>query len=595
MNLLRIALAQMNSRVGGLRENADKMKGFIKEAKKNQANIVVFPELALTGYPPEDLLLKPEFIKANVKVLQDVIKAAEDITAVVGFVELDSDLYNAAALISNKKLISTARKAFLPNYGVFDEYRYFQRGTVFPVYVLNDVKIGVNICEDIWYPDGPVLYQALGGDAEVIININASPYHANKQIMRERMLATRAQDNAAAVVYVNMVGGQDELVFDGGSMIFSESGELIARAHQFKEEMLIADIDISGILRTRLHDPRRREDKLTFDPDTVIKTYKLDSKLKTQNSKLKIKRVIHSLLGQEEELYTALVTGTRDYLSKNGFQKAVIGLSGGIDSSLVACIAIDALGKNNVVGVFMPSMYSSNESREDASLLAENLGIQFKEIPITDVYDTYLNTFSAHFSGRKPDITEENIQARIRGNILMGLSNKFGWLVLTTGNKSEMSVGYATLYGDMAGGYAVIKDVSKTLVYRLAAYRNQLKTQNSRLKNTNSKLKIQNSKLIPERVFSKPPTAELRPNQKDEDSLPPYSVLDPILAMLIEEDMSIDEVVAAGYSRQTVLKVQHLIDVSEYKRRQAPPGVKVTKKALGKDRRMPITNRYKEL
>ncbi len=595
MKLLRIALAQMNSRVGGLRENADKMKGFIKEAKKNQANIVVFPELALTGYPPEDLLLKPEFIKANVKVLQDVIKAAEDITAVVGFVELDSDLYNAAALISNKKLISTARKAFLPNYGVFDEYRYFQRGTVFPVYVLNDVKIGVNICEDIWYPDGPVLYQALGGDAEVIININASPYHANKQIMRERMLATRAQDNAAAVVYVNMDGGQDELVFDGGSVIFSESGELIARAHQFKEEMLIADIDISGILRTRLHDPRRREDKLTFDPDTVIKTYKLDSKLKTQNSKLKIKRVIHSLLGQEEELYTALVTGTRDYLSKNGFQKAVIGLSGGIDSSLVACIAVDALGKNNVVGVFMPSMYSSNESREDASLLAENLGIQFKEIPITDVYDTYLNTFSAHFSGRKPDITEENIQARIRGNILMGLSNKFGWLVLTTGNKSEMSVGYATLYGDMAGGYAVIKDVSKTLVYRLAAYRNQLKTQNSRLKNTNSKLKIQNSKLIPERVFSKPPTAELRPNQKDEDSLPPYSVLDPILAMLIEEDMSIDEVVAAGYSRQTVLKVQHLIDVSEYKRRQAPPGVKVTKKALGKDRRMPITNRYKEL
>jgi NAD+ synthase (glutamine-hydrolysing) len=593
MNLLRIALAQMNSRVGGLRENADKMKGFIKEAKKNQAHIVVFPELALTGYPPEDLLLKPEFIKANVKVLQDVIKAAEDITAVVGFVELDLDLYNAAALISNKKLISTARKAFLPNYGVFDEYRYFQRGTVFPVYVLDDVKIGVNICEDIWYPDGPVLYQALGGDAEVIININASPYHANKQIMRERMLATRAQDNAAAVVYVNMVGGQDELVFDGGSVIFSESGELIARAHQFKEEMLIADIDISGILRTRLHDPRRREDKLTFDPDTVVKEYKLGSKLKTQNSKLK--QTIHSLLGQEEELYTALVTGTRDYLSKNGFQKAVIGLSGGIDSSLVACIAVDALGTNNVIGVFMPSMYSSNESREDASLLAENLGIQFKEIPITDVYDAYLNTLAAHFSGRKPDITEENIQARIRGNILMGLSNKFGWLVLTTGNKSEMSVGYATLYGDMAGGYAVIKDVSKTLVYRLAEYRNKLKTQNSKFKIKNSKHKIQDSKVIPERVFTKPPTAELRPNQKDEDSLPPYSILDPILAMLIEEDMSIDEVVAAGYSRQTVLKVQHLIDVSEYKRRQAPPGVKVTKKALGKDRRMPITNRYKEL
>ncbi len=592
MNLLRIALAQMNSRVGGLGENVDKIKGFIKEAKKYQTDIVVFPELALTGYPPEDLLLKPGFIKANINALNDVIKSTEDITAVLGFVELDSDLYNSAALISNKQLISTARKAFLPNYGVFDEYRYFQRGTVFPVYVLDGIRIGVNICEDIWYPDGPILYQALGGDAEVIININASPYHANKQIMRERMLATRAQDNAAAVVYVNMVGGQDELVFDGGSVIFSESGELLSRTHQFEEEMLIADIDIGSVLRTRLHDPRRREDKLTFAPDTVVKEYKLDSKFKIQNSKLKIKQTIHSLLGQEEELYTALVTGTRDYLSKNGFQKAVIGLSGGIDSSLVACIAVDALGRDNVIGVFMPSMYSSNESKEDASELAKNLGITFKEIPITDVYNAYLDMFAPHFRGKKPDITEENIQARIRGNILMSFSNKFGWLVLTTGNKSEMSVGYATLYGDMAGGYAVIKDVSKTFVYRLAAYRNKFKTQDSKFNIKNSGFKT--NVLIPERVFTKPPTAELRPNQKDEDSLPPYSILDPILAMLIEEDMSVDEVIAAGYNKQTVLKVQRLIDVSEYKRRQAPPGVKVTKKGLGKDRRMPITNRYKE-
>ncbi len=578
MNLLRVALAQMNSCVGDLDKNVEKIIKFISEAKKARADIVIFPELALTGYPPEDLLLKPGFIKSNLHALNSIISTTDNISVVIGFVELDADLYNSAAFIHNKKLISTARKAFLPNYGVFDEYRYFQRGTTFPVYCMDDVRIGVNICEDIWYPDGPILYQALGGDAEVIININASPYHAGKQSTRERMLATRAQDNAVTVVYVNMVGGQDELVFDGGSVIFSESGELLARAHQFEEELNVADIDINSILRTRLHDPRRREDKLTFDPGMMIKEYKLNSKLKDRNQKYKIKRTIYGLLGEEEELYTALVTGTRNYLVKNGFKKAVIGLSGGIDSSLVACIAADAVGKDNVTGVFMPSMFSSKESREDASKLAQNLGIEFMNIPITDLYHTYRKELQPHFRGKKPDITEENIQARIRGNILMSLSNKFGWLVLTTGNKSEMSVGYATMYGDMAGGYAVIKDVSKTLVYKLAEYRNRLEAHI----------------LIPGRVFSKPPTAELRPNQKDEDSLPPYSILDPILAMLIEEDMSVDEVIASGYRRDTVLKVQHLIDSSEYKRRQSPPGVKVTKKALGKDRRMPITNRYKE-
>lgn len=585
MNLLRIALAQMNSRVGGLRDNTALIRRYIQEAKRRQADVVVFPELAITGYPPEDLLLKPGFIKANLDALDEVIRATDSITAIVGFVELDSDLYNSAAIITNRKMIGSARKAFLPNYGVFDEYRYFQRGTTFPVYVLDGIKIGVNICEDIWYPDGPILYQALAGDAEVIININASPYHADKQSMRERMLATRAQDNAAIVVYVNMAGGQDELVFDGGSVIFSESGSLIARAHQFREEMILADLDISSILRTRLHDPRRREDKLSFDTGNIIRTYDPGPGVKLHRHTKKVEAPVNPLCGPEEELYTALVTGTRDYLAKNGFQKAVIGLSGGIDSSLVACIAADALGKNNVSGVFMPSMYSSDDSREDAALLAANLGIQFREIPITVVYDAYTNAFAPHFSGRKPDITEENLQARIRGNILMGLSNKFGWLVLTTGNKSEMSVGYATLYGDMAGGFAVIKDVSKTMVYRLAAYRN------ARAEN---KPKTKAYSIIPERVFTKPPTAELRPNQKDEDSLPPYAVLDPILKMLIEEDMSVDEAVAAGYSRATVLRVQQLIDLSEYKRRQAPPGVKVTRKALGKDRRMPITNRYKE-
>lgn len=585
MNILRVALAQMNSRVGGLQENTARIKKYIQEAKNHQADIVVFPELAITGYPPEDLLLKPGFIRANLHALNDVITATQSITAVAGFVELDSDLYNAAAFISNGKLIGTARKAFLPNYGVFDEYRYFQRGTTFPVFILGGIKIGVNICEDIWYPDGPLLYQALAGDAEVIININASPYHADKQTMRERMLATRAQDNAAIVVSVNMAGGQDELVFDGGSVIFSESGSVIARAHQFREEMILADLDVSSVLRTRLHDPRRREDKLSIDTASIIRTYDPGPGVAPRRHTKKIQPSINPLCGPEEELYTSLVTGTRDYLSKNGFHKAVIGLSGGIDSSLVACIAVDALGSKNVVGAFMPSMFSSDESREDASMLAANLGIDFREIPITAVYDAYTTMFAPHFSGRKPDITEENLQARIRGNILMGLSNKFGWLVLTTGNKSEMSVGYATLYGDMAGGFAVIKDVSKTLVYQLAEYRNGLALENR---------KTSEGILIPERVFTKAPTAELRPNQKDEDSLPPYAVLDPILAMLIEEDMSVDEAVAAGYSRQTVLRVQHLIDASEYKRRQAPPGVKVTKKALGKDRRMPITNGYKE-
>ncbi len=500
-------------------------------------------------------------------------------TVVVGFVEFDADLYNSAAFIADKMLVSTVRKAFLPNYGVFDEYRYFQRGTVFPVFNLNGKRVGVNICEDIWYPDGPILYQTLGGDAEIIININASPYHIHKQLIRERMLATRAHDNVTVVAYVNMVGGQDELVFDGGSVVFSESGELIGRAHQFEEEILYADIDINNVLRARLHDPRRREDKLTFtsEPNT-IKEYKIDIKSSAKNIKGKINASISNLLNEEEELYRALVTGTRDYIVKNGFKKAVIGLSGGIDSSLVACIAVDALGKDNVIGVFMPSMYSSKESKEDASELAKNLGIEFKEIPITDVYNAYMKLLSVQFKGKKPDITEENIQARIRGNILMALSNKFGWLVLTTGNKSEMSVGYATLYGDMAGGFAVIKDVSKTYVYKLARYRNSI-----------------SGILIPERVFVKPPTAELRPNQKDEDSLPAYAVLDPILAMLIEEDMSVEEVISKGYDKQTVLKVQHLIDISEYKRRQSPPGVKVTKKALGKDRRMPITNSFKEL
>ncbi len=577
MASVRIALAQINCHVGAIDKNVDKIKLYIDEAKKRHADIIAFPELSITGYPPEDLLLKPGFVKDNIKALSEIVRYSTGISTVVGFVELAGDLYNSAAFIHDGKLVCTHKKVFLPNYGVFDEYRYFQRGTSYPVISFDNTKIGMNVCEDIWYPDGPVLYQALGGDAELIININASPYHSGKQIERERMLATRAQDNAVSIAYVNMIGGQDELVFDGGSVILSESGEVIARAYQFEEALLVADVDLSSVLRTRLHDPRRRENKLGFGTDSLLDEYDVNAVITDKPDS--IKNVINPLCEPYEELYKAIVTGTRDYVIKNGFKKVVIGLSGGIDSSLVACLSADAIGKENVIGVFMPSMFSSKESEEDAALLAKNLGIDFRIIPITDMFNAYIKAFEPQFKGLKSDITEENIQARIRGNLLMALSNKFAWLVLTTGNKSEMSVGYATLYGDMAGGYAVLKDVFKDGVYGLARYKNKAASKN----------------IIPDRVLVKPPTAELRLNQKDEDSLPPYPVLDPILKMLIEEDMSVEDTVSAGYPKETVIRIQHLIDGSEYKRRQSPPGVKVTKKALGKDRRMPITNSYKEL
>lgn len=577
MRTLRIAMAQINSTVGDLPSNTRKICDYITEAKRHQADLVAFPELALTGYPPEDLLLKSQFIRDNLTALKKIIKHTQGITAVVGFVDSQDDIYNAAAIIHNGRLVGVYHKIYLPNYGVFDEDRYFQAGTDYPVFVLNGVTIGVNICEDIWYPDGPTIVQTLGGGAELIINISASPYHAGKWTTREKMLSTRARDNAVIVAYNNLVGGQDELIFDGMSMIMDQEGEILARGRQFEEDLLLADLNLDAVFRARLHDPRRRKEKLAFESAQNHVTKTILSDRPVSKKRKPIKRRSEGVLPLLEEIYQALILGVKDYITKNGFSKALIGLSGGIDSALTATIAVDALGAENVTGVFMPSLYSSKESEEDAAFLSKNLGIHFITIPITDLFKVYLHELAAEFKGRPADTTEENLQARIRGNLLMALSNKYHWLVLTTGNKSEMSVGYATLYGDMAGGFAVIKDVLKMLVYELARHRNARDRR----------------PVIPQRVFDRAPTAELKPNQTDQDTLPPYESLDGILQAYVEEDRSTEEIIGMGYDRKTVERVIAMVDRSEYKRRQSPIGIKITPRAFGKDRRVPITNRYR--
>jgi len=478
----------------------------------------------------------------------------------------------------------------LPNYGVFDENRYFQAGRKAPIFLINGVYVGVNICEDVWYPTGPMTMQAYAG-AEVILNINGSPYYAGKGIFREEMLATRAADNGVIVAYLNMVGGQDELVFDGGSMVFNEQGALIARAREFVEEMLIVDLDTASVFRSRLHDPRRRQERLQVKPDEVpiieIRQAERGSASREEGGSgrdssrpyiLGAPQCIEPKLGRLEEIYAALVLGTGDYVRKSGFKKAVIALSGGIDSSLTATIAVDALGAENVLGILMPSGYSSEGSKTDAQALAENLGMPYLIIPIEETFRTFLKMLQPALGEDDPGLAAENLQARIRGNVLMAISNKLGPIVLTTGNKSEMATGYSTLYGDMAGGFAVLKDVLKTLLYELCIYRNS----------------IGDKPVIPQSVIDKPPSAELRPNQKDADSLPPYEILDPILKAYAEEDRSFPEMLAMGFDRDIVSRVMHLVDISEYKRRQAPPGVKITTRAFGRDRRLPITNRYRE-
>ena len=594
MRTTRIAMVQMNPIVGDLQGNVRAMAGWIREARQAEADIVVFPELVITGYPPEDLVLRPSFIQDTRRALDQFLKNCRNLTVIAGFVEAkvskvhknaprsggfskSRQLFNAAAVIQNGKILATCHKALLPNYGVFDESRYFQPGDQALISVIDGIRIGINVCEDIWYSDGPTRDQVGRGHAELIININASPFHKGKGAIRERMLSQRARENGVIVSYTNMVGGQDEIVFDGNSLLVDRRGRIMARAKSFEEDLLIADLEFESSTL------RRRAQKSQVS-SRLVSRYSLKKVVGNRALKPKEKKSIQSEIISKidpfEEVYRALVTGVRDYVRKNNFSRVVIGISGGVDSALTAAIAADALGSDNVTGVFMPSAFTSRESREDSLALTKALGCSLLTIRISSVWKQYLKLLVPIFKNKPHDATEENLQARMRGNLLMALSNKLGYLVLTTGNKSEMSVGYATLYGDMAGGFAVIKDVPKMLVYKLARFRNHC---------SNEQL---GKNLIPLRIIERAPSAELKPNQLDQDSLPPYEVLDPILEAYVEEDCSLDEIVKLGMKPEIVRKVMALVDRSEHKRRQAPIGIKITPRALGKDRRMPLTNRY---
>jgi NAD+ synthase (glutamine-hydrolysing) len=560
MRTLRVGLAQINTTIGDLDGNAAGILDYVRRARELGVDVVSFPELTVSGYPPEDLLLRRAFVDDNLEALEAVAKGCVGITAVVGFVDRDDGgIYNAAAVIQDGRLAGVYHKLRLPNYGVFDELRYFRPGERFPVYEIAGVDVGVNVCEDIWFPGDPTEAQSRAG-ARVIVNINGSPYHAGKRGFRQEMLAARARDYGVYVCYTNQVGGQDELVFDGGSMVLSPKGALVGQAAMFEEELLVVDLPVEekrgkvakGVRRVTLGREPFLAGKPALEP-----------------------RIAAPLEG-EAEVYAALVTGTRDYVRKTGFEKALVALSGGIDSSLVAVVAVDAIGSDNVVGVAMPSRYSSEGSIRDARELAVTLGIELMIIPIEPAHAAYLEMLEPAFAGEEPGVAEENIQSRIRGNVVMALSNKFGWLVLTTGNKSEYATGYATLYGDMAGGYAVIKDVPKTLVYRLARHRNTR----------------EGGPVISDSVIEKPPSAELKPGQLDQDSLPPYEELDPVLQAYVEDDKNADEIVAMGYEAALVERVIRMVNRNEYKRRQSPPGVKITPRAFGRDRRLPIANRY---
>lgn len=563
MACLRMALAQGNFTVGDIAGNVQRIEAAIERAEVLGADLVAFPELSLCGYPPEDLLLKPHFLCCTRKALRALYRAARRIVVVVGFADRTRQgVHNAAAILADGRLQGTYHKMILPNYGVFDERRYFVPGEAPVVLRLGRANLAVTICEDIWCTDGPAESACRAG-AQVVLNISASPYHARKYYQREALIRSLARRCDAPICYVNLVGGQDELVFDGASVVVDQRGKVVARARQFEEELLVVDIDVPEGRRASV---RARGVKVVDVPMPVRAVERPEAMASRARP-----------LARWAEVYQALVLGTRDYVRKNGFSKVTLGFSGGIDSALTAAIAVDALGKGSVVGVTMPSVFSSSETQRDARALADNLGIDFICLPIQEIYEAYLKNLREVFRERPADITEENIQARIRGNLLMALSNKFGWLVLTTGNKSETSVGYCTLYGDMAGGFAVIKDVPKTWVYELARYRNALAGWS----------------VIPESVIERVPTAELRPNQTDQDTLPPYEVLDRIVDAYVERDLSRDRIIRMGIDAETVDKVIRMIDRSEYKRRQAPPGVKITPKAFGRDRRMPITNKYR--
>ena len=581
---LRVALAQINATVGDIEGNARRIRELIDRSRAQGASLVVFPELALTGYPPEDLLLKTHFLDDTRAALEEIARSAEGIVALVGYAQRADDVYNAAAVLADGELKAAYRKMYLPNYGVFDEQRYFQAGSEPALVDVNGVALGLTICEDIWEPGPPATSEALAG-AQVLVNLSASPYHAGKGLERERMLAQRARDNVAIVLFCNLVGGQDELVFDGHSVVLDQDGRVVARAPQFEESLCVCTLDVGAVAQQRLVDPRhrgpvRQERALGGTPVPVLARLRVAATgapvVAGASPETDLGGPVAELMGPEEEVYAALVTGLRDYVEKNRFERVVLALSGGIDSALVALIAVDALGPDRVTCVGMPSPYSSEGTRADARTIAENLGVDWYELGIEDAMQAYERVLAEVFAGREPDIAEENLQARIRGNIVMALSNKFGWLVLTTGNKSEMSVGYATLYGDMAGGFAVLKDVFKGWVYRLVRWRNERAER----------------ALVPESVLERPPSAELRYEQRDDQSLPPYDVLDRILEGYVERDLDREELVRRGLPREEVERVIRLVDLAEYKRRQAPPGIRISTKAFGRDRRLPITNRY---
>ncbi len=568
---VRLALCQLDPIVGDLDGNVAKVLAALSEAESAGADLAIFPELVITGYPPEDLLVSPAFVEGNLRALETVAEATGRCTAVVGYVDADCDLYNAAAVCAGGKVLGVRHKEILPNYGVFDEQRWFRSGSTGgddTLYLVNGVRVGVVVCEDAWSPTGPVARLGAGG-AELVVVLNGSPYRAGVLAERRRMLATRAADASVVLAYVNMVGGQDELVFDGGSMVFDQDGALVASAAQFDETVLVADVEVRPRYRKRLLDPRGR-------PDTPPLPARLVAELSLDEPDGTLAPTIAPDLGEEEAVYKALVLATRDYVLKNRFSDVLVALSGGVDSSLVAAIAVDAVGAGRVHGVLLPSRYSSEGSVSDALELAGNLGIDTRTVEIEPAHEAFLGMLEPAVGEDWTGIAAENLQARVRGTVVMALSNQFGWLVLATGNKSEMAVGYATLYGDMNGGFAVIRDVPKTLVYELCRYRNA----------------AGGDPVIPESVLEKPPSAELRPDQRDEDSLPPYAVLDPILHGYVELDRTPVELVEDGFDPEVVRRVVRLVDRAEYKRRQAAPGPRVTSRGFGKDRRVPITNGY---
>ena len=571
---MRLALAQINTVVGDLEGNRDRIRARLGEARDAQADLVLFPELAVTGYPPEDLLLRPGFVRAAEATLRELAAEVHGLTALVGFPHFDRDLFNACAVCADGEVKAVYRKRFLPNYGVFDENRYFAAGRELVMLEVGSTLIGPTICEDIWQPGPPATDLAIAG-AHLIANISASPFHVGKDREREEMLVTRARDNACFLAFCNAVGGQDELVFDGHSVVLDDEGEVLARAPGFEECLLVVDVDAEAVVARRLRDVRRRAlaRELEAEPAPLLVPLGEPS-AKTAAADASVAPLVDDL----EQMRLALELGLGDYVEKNGFAEVVVGVSGGIDSALVAALAAETLGPERVHCVSMPSRYSSAETRADALALAESLGCPYLELPITEIVGAFTDALAGPFAGREPDLAEENVQARARGVLLMALSNKFGWLLVATGNKSELSVGYATLYGDMAGGFALLKDVYKTDVFRLARHLNERAGR----------------ELIPVSIIERAPSAELRPDQRDEDSLPAYAALDPVLEAYVELDLTRDELLADGFDPDVVERALRMIDRAEYKRRQAPPGVKLRPKAFGRDRRTPITNRWSD-